>query len=58
MNKFIFKSNFPIPVTQLAEYVIILKEDLCISPDFSYISQTIALLERYPTVYCVIAWKG
>ena len=41
-----------------AEYVIILEEDLDVSPDFfSYFSQTIGLLEQDPTVYCVSAWN-
>ncbi|KPM02381.1 O-linked-mannose beta-1,2-N-acetylglucosaminyltransferase 1-like protein [Sarcoptes scabiei] len=41
-----------------AEYVIILEEDLDVSPDFfGYFGQTIPLLEKDPSLYCISAWN-
>ncbi|KAL4236885.1 Protein O-linked-mannose beta-1 [Mactra antiquata] len=41
-----------------AEYVIILEEDLQVSPDFfSYFDQTKSLLDKDETLYCVSAWN-
>ncbi|ELU12459.1 hypothetical protein CAPTEDRAFT_154180 [Capitella teleta] len=41
-----------------AQYMIILEEDLDVSPDFfSYFSQTLPLLEQDSSLYCVSAWN-
>jgi len=41
-----------------AKYVIVLEEDLDVSPDFfSYFSQTLRLLEEDTSLYCVSAWN-
>lgn len=41
-----------------AQYVIVIEEDLDVSPDFfTYFSQTLPLLEEDPTIYCVSAWN-
>ncbi|PNF43589.1 hypothetical protein B7P43_G03206, partial [Cryptotermes secundus] len=41
-----------------AKYVIIVEEDLDVSPDFfSYFSQTKRLLEEDETLYCISAWN-
>ena len=41
-----------------AKYLIVLEEDLDVSPDFfSYFSQTLPLLESDPSLYCVSAWN-
>ncbi|KAL1130280.1 hypothetical protein AAG570_013218 [Ranatra chinensis] len=41
-----------------AKYAIVLEEDLDVSEDFfSYFSQTISLLEKDPTIYCISAWN-
>lgn len=41
-----------------ASYAIILEEDLDVSEDFfSYFSQTVHLLEKDPTIYCISAWN-
>ncbi|KAJ1519905.1 hypothetical protein ONE63_004143 [Megalurothrips usitatus] len=41
-----------------AEHVIIVEEDLDVSPDFfSYFSQTIHLLDEDPSLYCISAWN-
>ncbi|XP_054280090.1 protein O-linked-mannose beta-1,2-N-acetylglucosaminyltransferase 1-like isoform X1 [Macrosteles quadrilineatus] len=41
-----------------AEYAIVLEEDLDVSEDFfSYFSQTVELLEKDPTLYCISAWN-
>ncbi len=43
---------------QSADYMIIIEEDLEISPDFfSYFSQTLPLLEQDDSLYCVSAWN-
>uniref|UniRef100_A0A1B6DHI8 Protein O-linked-mannose beta-1,2-N-acetylglucosaminyltransferase n=2 Tax=Clastoptera arizonana TaxID=38151 RepID=A0A1B6DHI8_9HEMI len=42
----------------LVSYAIILEEDLDVSEDFfSYFSQTVELLERDPTLFCISAWN-
>lgn len=41
-----------------ASHAIILEEDLDVSEDFfSYFNQTIDLMERDPTIYCISAWN-
>eukprot|EP00095_Tigriopus_kingsejongensis_P002154 maker-scaffold248_size238799-snap-gene-1.30 protein:Tk02154 transcript:maker-scaffold248_size238799-snap-gene-1.30-mRNA-1 annotation:"protein o-linked-mannose beta- -n-acetylglucosaminyltransferase 1" len=41
-----------------AKYLIVLEEDLDVSPDFfSYFSQTLSILEEDESVYCVSAWN-
>jgi len=41
-----------------AKYVIVLEEDLDVSPDFfSYFSQTLRLLEEDTSLYCISAWN-
>ena len=41
-----------------AEYAIILEEDLDVSPDlFSFFSQTLHLMEKDPSIYCISAWN-
>ena len=41
-----------------AKYVIVLEEDLDVSPDFfSYFSQLVSVLENDPSLYCVSAWN-
>lgn len=41
-----------------APYAIILEEDLEVAPDFfSYFSQTIGLMEKDNSIYCVSAWN-
>ncbi|XP_065904729.1 protein O-linked-mannose beta-1,2-N-acetylglucosaminyltransferase 1-like isoform X2 [Dysidea avara] len=41
-----------------AEYAIILEEDLEVSPDFfSYFSQTIGLMGKDDSIYCISAWN-
>ncbi|KAK3914406.1 Protein O-linked-mannose beta-1,2-N-acetylglucosaminyltransferase 1 [Frankliniella fusca] len=41
-----------------AQHVIIVEEDLDVSPDFfSYFSQTLRLLDEDPSLYCISAWN-
>ena len=41
-----------------AKYVIVLEEDLDVSPDFfSYFSQTLHLMDADPSIYCISAWN-
>ncbi|XP_064626979.1 protein O-linked-mannose beta-1,2-N-acetylglucosaminyltransferase 1-like isoform X2 [Lineus longissimus] len=41
-----------------AKYTIIVEEDLDIAPDFfSYFSQTLPLLDKDPSIYCISAWN-
>ncbi|XP_034231426.1 protein O-linked-mannose beta-1,2-N-acetylglucosaminyltransferase 1-like [Thrips palmi] len=41
-----------------AQHVIIVEEDLDVSPDFfSYFSQTVHLLDEDPSLYCISAWN-
>ncbi|XP_065206795.1 protein O-linked-mannose beta-1,2-N-acetylglucosaminyltransferase 1-like isoform X2 [Planococcus citri] len=41
-----------------SKYIIILEEDLDVSPDFfSYFNQTVDLLENDSTLYCISAWN-
>uniref|UniRef100_A0A1B6FTU3 Protein O-linked-mannose beta-1,2-N-acetylglucosaminyltransferase n=1 Tax=Cuerna arida TaxID=1464854 RepID=A0A1B6FTU3_9HEMI len=41
-----------------AQYAIVLEEDLDVSEDFfSFFSQTVELLEKDPTLYCISAWN-
>ena len=43
---------------QNAKYAIVLEEDLDVSPDFfSYFSQTLYLMEKDPSIYCISAWN-
>eukprot|EP01006_Ploeotia_vitrea_P040814 TRINITY_DN66462_c7_g2_i2.p1 TRINITY_DN66462_c7_g2~~TRINITY_DN66462_c7_g2_i2.p1 ORF type:complete len:790 (+),score=421.03 TRINITY_DN66462_c7_g2_i2:26-2395(+) len=42
----------------LAEYAIVVEEDMVFSPDFlQYFSQTAHLYEDDPTVYCITTWN-
>lgn len=41
-----------------ADYAVIIEEDLLLAPDFfSFIAQTLPLLNRDPTLYCISAWN-
>ena len=41
-----------------AKHAIVLEEDLDVSPDFfSYVSQTVRVLDEDPTLYCISAWN-
>ncbi|CAH0382442.1 unnamed protein product [Bemisia tabaci] len=41
-----------------AKYAIVLEEDLDVSPDFfSYFNQTLNLLEKDSSIYCISAWN-
>ncbi|XP_065904612.1 protein O-linked-mannose beta-1,2-N-acetylglucosaminyltransferase 1-like [Dysidea avara] len=41
-----------------APYAIVIEEDLEVSPDFfNYFSQTIGLMDKDDTIYCVSAWN-
>ena len=41
-----------------AQYIIILEEDLDVSPDFfQYFSQTMRLLDEDESIYCISAWN-
>jgi len=41
-----------------ADYVIVIEDDLEVSPDFfQYLSQTLHLLDSDPSLYCISAWN-
>ena len=43
---------------QSAEYAIVIEEDLDVSVDFfSYFSQTVYLMKKDDSLYCISAWN-
>ena len=45
-------------LSQYAEYAIVIEEDLDVSVDFfRYFSQTVYLMKRDDSLYCISAWN-